>query len=102
VVIGIVAGSRFSTVNRYLLGGGLATTPLVLPLLAPLELFDTPAFALLPTGAALDLLEFGLGRSEPNLAIAVRSLAVLGLWTAGMWAWARAWLRRYVIGPERA
>jgi fluoroquinolone transport system permease protein len=102
VVIGIVAGTRFSTVNRYLIGGGLATTPLVLPILAPLGLFDTPVFDLLPTGAALDLLELGLGRAEPEVWIAARSLGVLALWTAGMWAWARAWMRRYVIGPEGA
>ncbi|HVH98005.1 MAG TPA: hypothetical protein VM869_04825 [Enhygromyxa sp.] len=101
VVIGIVAGTRFTTVNRYLIGGGLATTPLLLPMLAPLGVFDTAVFHLLPTGAAFDLLELGLGRRTPSAWIGARALLVLFLWTAGVWAWARAWMRRYVIGAER-
>jgi fluoroquinolone transport system permease protein len=102
VVIGIVAGTRFSTVNRYLLGGGLATTPLLLPMLAPLGVFDTPVFHLLPTGAAFDLLALALGRQRVDAWIAARALVVLCLWTACVWAWARAWMRRYVLGPEGA
>lgn len=102
VVIGIVAGTRFTTVNRYLLGGGLATAPLLVPMLAPLGVFDTPVFHLLPTGAAFDLLELGLGRRTASAWLGARALLVLGLWTACAWAWARAWMRRYVIGLEGA
>jgi fluoroquinolone transport system permease protein len=102
VTIGIVAGTRFSTVNRYLIGGGLATMPLLLPMLAPLGVFDTPVFDLLPTGAAFDLLELGLARRTPDPWVGVRAVVVLCLWTVGVWAWARAWMRRYVIGPEGA
>jgi fluoroquinolone transport system permease protein len=102
VVIGIVAGTRFSTVNRYLIGGGLATTPLLLPLLGPLGVLDSPWFDLLPTGAAFDLLELGLGRRVQQPWIGARAVAVLGLWTAGVWVWARAWMRRHVIVLEGA
>jgi fluoroquinolone transport system permease protein len=104
VVIGVVAGTRFSTVNRYLLGGGLATLPLMLPML---EVFFTPLpsqagliFDLLPTGAAFDLLEIGLGRTAPSVWVGARALVVLVIWTALVWVWARAWMRRYVIGVE--
>lgn len=100
VLIGVIAGTRFTTVNRYLLGGGLATLPLLVPMLAPLGVFDTPLFNLLPAGASLDMLGVGLGQRSPELSLAVRSLTVISVWTALAWAWARAWMRRYVLGPE--
>jgi fluoroquinolone transport system permease protein len=97
VLVGIIAGTRFSTVNRYLLGGGLLSTPLLLPMLAPLGIWDTPAFDLLPSGAALELLEVGLGNVRPRAWPAVRALLVLGLWNLLFWQWARTWMRRYVV-----
>jgi fluoroquinolone transport system permease protein len=97
VLVGIVAGTRFSTVNRYLLGGGLMSLPLLLPMLAPLGILDVPVFDLLPAGAALDLLDLGLGRRPPQAWPVVRSLVVLGAWNLLMWSWAKAWMRRYVV-----
>lgn len=102
VVIGVVAGTRFSTVNRYLIGGGLATLPLMTPMLAPLGVLDTPLFNWLPTGAALDLLEIALDphSNAANVRVGARAIAVLTLWTALTWVWAGAWMRRHVIGRD--
>lgn len=97
VLVGIVAGTRFSTVNRYLLGGGLLSMPLLLPMLAPLGIWDTPAFELLPSGAALALLEVGLGQVRPQAWPAVRALLLLGCWNLLFWQWARAWMHRHVV-----
>jgi fluoroquinolone transport system permease protein len=97
VLVGIVAGTRFSTVNRYLLGGGLLSMPLLLPMLAPLGIWDTPAFDLLPSGAALTLLDVGLGHVRPQAWPAVRALLVLGIWNLLFWQWARTWMRRHVV-----
>jgi fluoroquinolone transport system permease protein len=97
VLVGIVAGTRFSTVNRYLLGGGLLSMPLLLPMLAPLGIWDTPAFDVLPSGAALTLLDIGLGHARAQAWAAVRALFVLGLWNLLFWQWARTWMRRHVV-----
>jgi fluoroquinolone transport system permease protein len=97
VLVGVVAGTRFSTVNRYLLGGGLLSTPLLLPMLAPLGVWDTPAFELLPSGAALALLEVGLGHARVQAWPAAQALCVLVLWNLLFWQWARAWMRRHVV-----
>jgi fluoroquinolone transport system permease protein len=97
VLVGIVAGTRFSTVNRYLLGGGLLSMPLLLPMLAPLGIYDTPAFALLPSGAALTLLDVGLGHARPHAWSAAQALCVLVLWNVLFWQWARVWMRRHVV-----
>ena len=97
VLVGIVAGTRFETVNRYLLGGGALTLPLALPMLAPLGVLDSPMFALLPSGAGLELLGYGLGLAPVQLGSAVRALVVMGVWNFCMWRWARAWMRRYVL-----
>jgi fluoroquinolone transport system permease protein len=97
VLVGIVAGTRFTTVNRYLLGGGLLSAPLLLPMLAPLGLLDTPVFDLLPAGASLDLLEVGLGRARPHLGSTLRALVVLAAWNALLWRWACAWMHRHVV-----
>jgi fluoroquinolone transport system permease protein len=121
VLVGIIAGTRFSTVNRYLFGGGLLSMPLLLPMLAPLGVWDTPAFDLLPSGAALELLEIafsqvrplavpagvghspplavpaGYGHSPPLAVPAVRALLVLAVWNVLFWQWARTWMRRYVV-----
>lgn len=98
VLVGIVAGTRFTTVNRYLLGGGLLSAPLLLPMLAPLRILDAPVFELLPAGASLSLLHVGLGTHTPDAWTAARALAVLGTWNVLLWIWAGAWMRRYVIG----
>jgi fluoroquinolone transport system permease protein len=98
VLVGIVAATRFATVNRYLLGGGLLSAPLLLPMLEPLGLLDTPVFELLPAGASLELLEVGLGRAQPRLVSTLRALAVLGGWNLLLWRWACAWMRRHVVG----
>jgi fluoroquinolone transport system permease protein len=97
VLIGIVAGTRFTTVNRYMIGGGLLTTPLMLPMLAPLGLLDSPVFSLLPSGAGLELLSVGLGLAPVQVWPAVRALVVLGAWNLCLWQWARAWMRRHVL-----
>lgn len=97
VLVGIVAGTRFSTVNRYLLGGGMLSMPLLLPMLAPLGIWDTPWFELLPSGAALTLLEVGLGYARPQAGPIVLALVVLGLWNLLLWQWARTWMRRHVV-----
>lgn len=97
VLVGIVAGTRFSTVNRYLLGGGTLSMPLLLPMLAPLGIWDTPAFELLPSGAALTLLDVGLGQARPQAWPIVLALVVLGLWNLLFWQWARTWMRRHVV-----
>ena len=97
VLVGIIAGTRFSTVNRYLIGGGVLSMPLLLPMLAPLGIVDTPAFDLLPSAASLDLLDVGLGRAPVRAWPAVRGLAVLGLWNLLFWQWARTWMRRYIV-----
>lgn len=97
VLVGIVAGTRFTTVNRYLLGGGLLSAPLLLPMLAPLGLVDTPVFDLLPAGASLELLEVGLSRTRAQAWPTVRALAVLGVWNLLLWRWACAWMRRHVV-----
>jgi fluoroquinolone transport system permease protein len=97
VLVGVVAGTRFSTVNRYLLGGGLLSTPLLLPMLAPLGIYDTPAFDLLPSGAALTLLDVGLGHVCAQAWPAAQALLVLVLWNVLLWQWARAWMRRHVV-----
>jgi fluoroquinolone transport system permease protein len=97
VLVGIIAGTRFSTVNRYLLGGGLLSMPLLLPMLAPLGIWDTPAFDLLPSGAALELLEVGLGHVRPRAWPLTRALVVLGVWNLLFWRWACAWMQRHVL-----
>jgi fluoroquinolone transport system permease protein len=97
VLVGIVAGTRFTTVNRYLLGGGLLSMPLLLPMLAPLGILDTPAFGLLPSGASLELLEVGLGQVHPRAWPITRALLVLGLWNLLFWQWARTWMHRHVV-----
>lgn len=102
VLVGIVAGTRCSTVNRYLLGGGLMSLPLLVPMLAPLGIVDLPVFDLLPAGAALELLEIGLGRRAAQPWPVLRSLAVLGAWNLALWSWAKAWMRRYVVAGAGA
>jgi fluoroquinolone transport system permease protein len=97
VLVGIVAGTRFSTVNRYLLGGGMLSMPLLLPMLGPLGIWDAAVFDLLPSGAALTLLDVGLGHVRPQVWPAVRALVVLGLWNLLVWQWARTWMRRHVV-----
>lgn len=98
VLIGVAIGTRCSTVNRYLFVGALVTFPLMAPMVAVFGLFDSPVFDLLPSGAALDLLEPALGRSTITpLAVLVR-LAVLIGWTALAFAWARAWMQTHVLG----
>ncbi len=100
VLLGIAVGTRSSTVNRYLLGGGLSCLPLMIPLLAPLGIADSWAFDLLPSGASLDLLDAALGITQlaPG-ALLVRELVLL-VWIVGMFAWARAWMHRHVLGGE--
>lgn len=104
VLLGVAIGTRCSTVNRYLFGGALVTFPLMIPMLAVFGVFDSPAFDLLPSGAALDLLEAALGRTKiSTLAMVVRAAVLLG-WTALSFVWARTWMREHVLGgaPERS
>jgi fluoroquinolone transport system permease protein len=102
VLIGVVIGTRCSTVNRYLFGGALVTFPLMIPMVAVFGLFDSLVFDLLPSGAALDLLEAALGRSGITPVAAFGRTAVLIGWTALSFVWARAWMRDHVLGgaPE--
>jgi fluoroquinolone transport system permease protein len=97
MLVGIVAGTRFATVNRYLLGGGLLSAPLLLPMLAPLGVIDTPVFDLLPAGASLELLDVGLGRARPRVGAIAGALTVLAVWNLLLWRWACAWMRRHVV-----
>ena len=97
VLVGVVAGTRVATVNRYLMVGGLATMPLLVPLLAPLGVLDSWLFDLLPSGAALDLLEVGLGQRVPELGLLLSAMLVLLVWNLLIWRWARAWVLRFSV-----
>jgi fluoroquinolone transport system permease protein len=93
VLIGVAIGTRCTTVNRYLFLGALVTFPLMVPMFAVFGLFDSAIFDLLPSGAALDLLDAALGgRALASLAILGRTVVLLA-WTAVGFAWAKAWMR---------
>jgi fluoroquinolone transport system permease protein len=101
VLIGVAIGTRCSTVNRYLFGGALVTFPLMIPMIAVFGVFDSPAFDLLPSGAALDLLAAALGLAEISGLAALARTAVLLGWTALAFVWARAWMRVHVLGGSQ-
>jgi fluoroquinolone transport system permease protein len=101
VLIGVAIGTRCSTVNRYLFGGALVTFPLMVPMFAVFGWFDSPLFDLLPSGAALDLLDGALGRAAISPRVALARTAVLIGWTAIGFVWARAWMRVHVLAGAK-
>lgn len=71
ILLGIAAGCRFRTFNRFALGGGVGLLALAAPLLPYFRLLDAPPLALLPSYASLVLIggAFGLTPGVPQSSL---------------------------------
>lgn len=95
VLLGVVAVSRFATVNQYIGGAVLWATPMFLPILPAMDGEWSAWTLLLPTGAGLELIAAGFMPREPaRLGLALLSLTA---WTALAGLWAQRWLERYTL-----
>lgn len=102
VLGGAIVASRARGVTHYVWLGVLSTTPLCLPFLSSLGLFDTPLFRALPTDASLRLLAAAFATERPPLPALLAHVAVLLVWTAGAFVWAERWFQRYVVEEHGA
>lgn len=102
VLLGLVAATRTGTVNRYMLSAPLWTPPLLLPLAEPLGLVESKWLMALPTGAGLHLILGAVGAAPAEPATLTLASAVLVVWIAATYLWARCWFERYVLGRRAA
>ena len=97
VQTGLALAARFATINRFMLGGSVATTILVAPLLRFAGVADWPWVVAIPTHASLVLIGGAFGVS-PGLSTIVWSIAWLLLWNVAAHLWARRWIAHYGAG----
>ncbi|MFD0960080.1 fluoroquinolone export ABC transporter permease subunit [Paenibacillus chungangensis] len=99
-LLSIGVGARHRTVNAFLLMSQLYALPFVLPLLRFFGIWDSPIMLLLPTEGTLTLLQSAYILPPPLKLL--HAFAVLLLWNAAVYAWARTSYERYVLEREKA
>lgn len=98
ILFGIIAATRFKTVNGYIFGGSMCTAVFVLPLVDFFGAFQSPLFWVFPTQASLVLIGGAFAKETPPFAEAAGAVGVLGVWIGLAYLWATAWFNRYVLG----
>lgn len=102
-LFGIALAVRTSGVNSYFISATALTAPLFLPLLEVIGLWGHPLLILLPTGAALRLLQRGLSvpagswSSAAGIPLAIAAAGILLLWTAAAFILALSWFKRFIL-----
>lgn len=98
VLIGIIAATRFKTVNTYIFGGGICSAVFVLPLLDFFGAVESPLFWILPTKPSLVIIGAAFEPEGLTLGDGILGVAVLLAWTAFAYGLAHRWFNRYVLG----
>jgi fluoroquinolone transport system permease protein len=98
VLIGIIAATRFKTVNSYIFGGGICSAVFTLPLLDFFGAVESPLFWILPTKPSLVIIGAAFETEGLSLGEGILGTAVLLVWIALAYLWARGWFNRYVLG----
>jgi len=100
VCMGTAAASRFASIDRFAVWGGMLSAVLGLPLLPWFGILESPLWALFPTGPSLALFGHALDTDPPGgAAIAAIFIAV---WTVPAFLLCRAWLDRFAFQRRRA
>ncbi|MCB9761205.1 MAG: hypothetical protein H6739_15295 [Alphaproteobacteria bacterium] len=98
VLLGVIAVSRFETINQYIGGAVLWATPLVAPVL-PMVAGWSPGWMLAwPTCASLALFQGAFAEAPMPWGTAAVCLLSLAAWTGLAWVWAVRWFSRYTLG----
>jgi fluoroquinolone transport system permease protein len=98
VPLGLATAARFEAIERFIIGGGIATALLGLAVLPYFGVAESPLWRLLPTDAALRLLAIGAGRAPTGMAaIAVPALTLVAFTLAAL-VLARRVLVRHAFG----
>jgi fluoroquinolone transport system permease protein len=95
--LGLAAAARLVTIERFVVGGGLASAALGLPVLPYLGIAQSPLWRALPTDAAVRLLAAGTGHPVTAPAVAV-SVALLLAWLVAALTFSRRWVVRHAFG----
>lgn len=95
VWLGVVAVSRFKTVNQYIGGSVLWALPLFLPILPALDGEWATWTLLLPSGAGLEWVAAGF-MPRPPLRLGLAFVSLIA-WTTLAGLWARSWFARYTL-----
>ena len=98
VLFGIIAATRFSTVNSYIFGGGMCSAVFALPLIDFFGAATSPLFWIFPTKASLVLIGGAFDPAGVSLTEGIGAVVVLVLWTTVAYLWALKWFNQYVLG----
>jgi len=100
VCLGTAAASRFASIDRFAVWGGLLSAVLGLPVLPWFGFLESPLWALFPTGPSLAL--FGHALSPDAPAGAASAALFIAVWTVPAFLLSRAWLDRFALQRRRA
>jgi fluoroquinolone transport system permease protein len=93
--IGTAMASRFASIDRFAVWGGLLSAVFGLPLLPWFGVLESPLWALFPTGPSLALFGHALAMDAPVHSASAAIFIVV--WTVPAFLLSRAWLDRFAF-----
>jgi fluoroquinolone transport system permease protein len=101
IQIGLALAARFATINRFMLGGSVATMVLVAPLLTFAGIVDWAWLRVVPTHASLVWIAGAFTVPQPSRAALASSAAWLIVCNVATHVWAQRWVGRFGAGRGR-
>jgi len=96
VLLGVILVARYSSINQFIIPGGLFIAPLSLPLLPYYGIWESPAWILHPMGSVMYLLRESYGLTAQHWEIGLSLISAV-LWIVFFFRLARRRYRRMIL-----